>query len=60
MSRSAHCRADRLDIVTMDIDMPRLDGVEATRILHARRPELPVVLLSASDSGERVTEALAV
>ena len=50
--------ADRLDpdAVVMDIEMPVLDGVEATRILHARMPELPVLAISGHDYEERVLE----
>jgi two-component system, chemotaxis family, protein-glutamate methylesterase/glutaminase len=51
---------DRLspDVVTLDLNMPRLDGVDFIRRQMARRP-VPIVLLSAADeSGEQVMEAL--
>ena len=44
------------DLVVMDVEMPILDGVEATRILHARLPELPVLAISGHDYEERVLE----
>ncbi|HZT44690.1 MAG TPA: response regulator transcription factor [Gaiellaceae bacterium] len=44
------------DAVVMDIEMPELDGVEATRLLHAELPELPVVAISGTDYEERVLE----
>lgn len=48
----------RPDVVTLDLYMPRLDGVEFLRRQMARRP-LPVVLLSvASESGAQVVRAL--
>lgn len=48
----------RPDVVTLDLNMPRLDGIGFLRQQMLRRP-LPVVLLSsASESGEQVMEAL--
>ena len=34
------------DVVLMDVSMPVLDGVEATRRLHADYPDLPIVILT--------------
>jgi CheY-like chemotaxis protein len=50
--------ADRLtvDAVVMDIEMPVIDGVEATRQLHERTPAVPVVAISGTDYEERVLE----
>ena len=36
----------RPDVVLMDVTMPVLDGVEATRQLHEHLPEIPVVILT--------------
>jgi two-component system, NarL family, nitrate/nitrite response regulator NarL len=44
------------DAVVMDIEMPVLDGVEATRRLRKSRPELPIVAVSGHDYEERVLE----
>jgi CheY-like chemotaxis protein len=44
------------DAVVMDIEMPVLDGVEATKLLKAATPELPVVAISGHDYEERVLE----
>ena len=40
----------------MDIEMPVLDGVEATRRLRESRPDLPIVAISGHDYEERVLE----
>lgn len=40
-------RKDEFAIVLMDVKMPGLNGVEATRILKEIAPRLPVVLISA-------------
>ena len=45
-----------LDAIVMDIEMPELDGVEATLQLQAEQPDLPVVAISGSDYEERVLE----
>ena len=44
------------DAVVMDIEMPVLDGVAATRALRERWPGLPVVAVSGHDYEERVLE----
>jgi len=43
------------DVVVMDVMMPRLDGVEATRALRSAGNDVPVLVLTARDSvGDRV------
>ena len=49
----------RPDLVSMDIDMPVLDGVEAIRLILEHDPTLPIIVLSGSVSNERIEEALA-
>ena len=39
-------RLDDLDVVVMDLSMPGVSGVEATRQLKQRRPDLPIVSLT--------------
>jgi DNA-binding NarL/FixJ family response regulator len=40
------------DCVLMDVEMPGLDGVDATAVVHALQPALPVVILSLHDDIE--------
>jgi len=48
----------RPDVVLMDIRMPVLDGVEATRILAAEEPGTKVLILTTFDLDEYVIEAI--
>ena len=48
----------RPDIVLMDLRMPRCDGVEATRLLRERQPEVKVVVLTTYADDRSVIDAL--
>lgn len=46
------------DIVTLDILMPGLNGIEAGRILKERKPNLKIIFVTAYDSFEYAHEAI--
>jgi DNA-binding NarL/FixJ family response regulator len=48
----------RPDIVLMDLRMPRCDGVEATRLLRERAPDIAVVVLTTYADDRSVLDAL--
>ncbi len=50
--------AVRPDVVLMDLRMPILDGVEATRRLHTRQPNAHVIVLTTFDEDEAVFDGL--
>jgi DNA-binding NarL/FixJ family response regulator len=46
------------DIVLMDLSMPEMDGLAATRLISAELPEVKVVILTASDEDAKLFEAI--
>jgi NarL family two-component system response regulator LiaR len=53
-----HCRAFRPDVVVMDMNMPGMSGIEATRRLLEAQPAAAVLMLTVAADDERVLEAI--
>lgn len=58
--RDAVSAAERLhpDIVVMDISMPGLNGIEATRQIHKANPRIEILVLSMHESEQLVRDLL--
>lgn len=46
------------DVILMDLSMPELDGIEATRRIIAKDPGARIVILTSFSDRERILEAL--
>jgi len=51
-------RALKPEVILMDIQMPRLDGLAAARVLKAEQPDIKIVILSMSENDEDLFEAI--
>ena len=59
--RAALAEAERLhpDVITLDVSMPGMDGLQAADLLRERHPRVRVIMLSAGVPGPSVQRARA-
>ncbi|MBE5859731.1 MAG: response regulator [Butyrivibrio sp.] len=46
------------DIVTMDITMPVMDGIESLKLIHRSYPDAKVIMITAAGQNEKMVEAV--
>lgn len=56
------CENEKFDLILMDIMMPRMGGIEATKLIKEKNPDFKIVAVTAykSKKGEFILEAGAV
>jgi two-component system NarL family response regulator len=51
-------RVVKPELILMDIQMPRLNGLAATRLIKAEQPDVKIVMLTISENDEDLFEAI--
>jgi DNA-binding NarL/FixJ family response regulator len=54
----ALCREQEPDVVLMDLEMPRVDGIAATRRIREAQPDIAIVVLTSFSDRKRILDAL--
>lgn len=52
------CKKHEIDLVIMDINMPGMDGIDATKAIKEEHPEVKVLALTMSDSDVHIRKMI--
>ncbi|GAA4272102.1 response regulator [Aquimarina gracilis] len=53
-------KVEKFDLVLMDINMPEMNGLEATKVIRTFNTHIPIIALTAVEEGEIRNQALSV
>ncbi|MDX1461923.1 MAG: response regulator transcription factor [Marinirhabdus sp.] len=51
-------QSHHLDVILMDIEMPKMNGIEATREIKQKYPQIKIIMLTAFDDDENIFNAI--
>ena len=47
-----------IDLILMDIEMPKMNGIEATEIIKQKYPQIKIIMLTVFDNDENIFNAI--
>lgn len=50
--------SEKVDLILMDINMPEMNGIEATATVRKRYPEIKIVMLTVFDDGDNIFNSI--
>lgn len=51
-------RSKNIDLILMDIEMPECNGIEATKIIKTKYPQIKIIMLTVFDNDENIFNAI--
>lgn len=51
-------RSEKVDLILMDIEMPIMNGIEATEKVKAKYPNIKIIMLTVFDNDENIFKAI--
>lgn len=52
------CEQETVDVILMDIRMPEVNGIEATKVIKDRHPEINILILTTFKDAEYISQAM--